>query len=238
MSPMSFLPCLNGLHVLSTLSLCLNNFPYCLVSNVSDVFSPMSQMSGLTHILVLNILFNMDIGWDTVENMVHSDIHTNEITDVHSRQASVPTYMCSLSKDEQWIRSLLACDPQNRTPRRVYILNATWITELHIMELIVWTVDVEMHAEINLYVLFPHLRLTMAWSSKMSFNFSVDWASNLFASWSEPHPTSMGVCIGPLRWLILCAGSLHRMGCPDLCTPICCGRARPHVSPSTDDVDR
>jgi len=88
MSPMSFLPCLNGLHVLSTLSLCLNNFPYCLVSNVSDVFSPMSQMSGLTHILVLNILFNMDIGWDTVENMVHSDIHTNEITDVHSRQAS------------------------------------------------------------------------------------------------------------------------------------------------------
>ena len=93
------------------------------------------------------------------------------------------------------------------------------------MELIVWTVDVQMH----LYVLFPHLRLTM--SSKMSFNFSVDGESKLSASWSELHPTSMGFCIGPLRWLILFAGSLHRMGCPDLCTSICCGRARPYVSP-------
>ena len=153
---------------------------------------------------------------------------------LNSRQASVPTLECSVWNDGQWMRSLWVCDPQNHAPRRGYLLNATWITELHIMELLVWTVDVEIH----LYVLFPHLRLTMAWSSKMSFNFSSHGESNLSASWFEPHPTSMGFCSWPLRWFILCAGSLHRMGCPDLCTSICCGRVRPHVSSSTDDVDR
>ena len=159
---------------------------------------------------------------------------STHFTDVDSRQASVPTLECSLLNDEQWMRSLLACDPQNHAPRRGFIVNSTWIIELHIMELIVWTVDVEIH----LYVLFPHLRLTMAWGSKMSFNFSSQGASNLSASWSEPHPTSMGFCSRSLRWLILFAGSLHRTGCPDIFTPFFCGRARPHVSPSTGDVDR
>ena len=55
--------------------------------------------------------------------------------DVHSRQASVLTFKCSLSKDGQWMRSLSDCDPQNHAPRRVYLLNSTWITELNMREL-------------------------------------------------------------------------------------------------------
>ena len=68
------------------------------------------------------------------------------------------------------------------------------------MELLVWTVDDAMHAQIHIYVLFRHLRLTMAWSSKMSFNFSSHWESKLFASWFEPHPTSMGLGSRSLGW--------------------------------------
>ena len=64
--------------------------------------------------------------------------------DVHSRQASVLTLKCSLSKDGQWIRSRSDCDPQMYSPRRVYLLNSTWIIELYIWELklsrdVVWT---------------------------------------------------------------------------------------------------
>jgi len=64
--------------------------------------------------------------------------------DVHSRQASVLTFKCSLSKDGQWMRSRSDCDPQMYSPRRVYLLNSTWITELNIWELrlsrdVAWT---------------------------------------------------------------------------------------------------
>ena len=64
--------------------------------------------------------------------------------DVHSRQASVLTFKCSLSKDGQWIRSRSDCDPQMYSPRRGFIVNSTWITELHIWELklsrdVAWT---------------------------------------------------------------------------------------------------
>ena len=50
------------------------------------------------------------------------------------------------------------------------------------------------------------------------------------------HPTSMGWGSRSLRWLIPFSWSLHRIGCPDIRTQICCGRATAFF-PSTDDID-
>ena len=125
--------------------------------------------------------------------------------DVHSRQASVLTFKCSLSKDGQWIRSRSDCDPQMYSPRRGFIVNSTWITELHIRELklsrdVVWT----FYSWVYVTYLLRDLQY---------------------------HPTSMGWGSRSLRWLIPFSWSLHRIGCPDIRTQICCGRARPHFSP-------
>ena len=90
------------------------------------------------------------------------------------------------------------------SPRRVYILNSTWIIELHIREL--------------------KLSRDVAWTF-----ISWVYATYLFRD-LQYHPTSMGWGSRSLRWLIPFSWSLHRIGCPDIRTPILL-RARDRIFP-------
>ena len=130
--------------------------------------------------------------------------------DVHSRQASVLTFKCSLSKDGQWIRSRSDCDPQMYSPRRVYLL--------------------EFHMD-------NRVEHEGSWGSpEMVLDFySWVYVTDLFRD-LQYHPTSMGWGSRSLCWLIPFSWSLHRIGCPDIRTPICCGRATA-LFPSMDDID-
>ena len=97
------------------------------------------------------------------------------------------------------MRSRSDCDPQMYSPRRGFIVNSTWITELNMREL--------------------KLSRDVAWTF-----ISWVYVTYLFRD-LQYHPTSMGWGSRSLRWLIPFSWSLHRIGCPDIRTQICCGRA-------------
>ena len=118
---------------------------------------------------------------------------------VHSRQASVLTFKCSLSK--RW--------SVNAIPLWLWSANV-FATK---------SVPFEFHIEVNRWT----------WGSWGSPEMVLDFYSGVYVTYLfrdlQHHPTSMGLGSRSLRWDLPCSWSLHRIGCPDIRTQICCGRA-------------
>ena len=129
---------------------------------------------------------------------------------VHSRQASVLTLKCIGFK--RW--------SVNSIPLWLWWVKpcATKMSTTYV------------HIEVNSWT-------SGSWSSP---EMVLDFYSGVYVTYLfrdlQHHPTSMGWGSRSLRWLIPFSWSLHRIGCPDIRTQICCGRATAFF-PSVDDID-